>query len=333
MRILRDISSVARAAGALMCGGRVPVIVSWNITYRCNLDCGYCGLHRPDAPEASTREVVERVAALARLGARCVGFSGGEPLLRSDLAEVVAACRDHGMRVSVQTNGFYLRRRLPSLPGVNEVRVSLDGPREVQESVRGAGSYDAALDAILACREHGVPVLATAVMTGPSLARVREFLDLAGGLGVGILFQPLDERFTGSRNTEAALRPPPEAFRAAVDFLIAEKTRGSGAVANSLPGLRYLRGWPDPDPIPCRASRLMCTVDADGQVFVCDMYPGYERNRVRPGDDLAATLNRLDLPAPCPRCITGAMTDLNLAAGGRLQAVPALLGRLWSLRP
>lgn len=331
MKVPGQAALVVRAIRTLTAGRPFPLVMSWNITRKCNLNCKYCGLHGSGEQEASTAEVLHLVSSLARLGTRFVGFSGGEPLVRPDFPEIVAACRDHGMRVSIQTNGFYLRRWLPSLRGLDEVRVSLDGVREVQEALRGPGSYDAAVDAIRACRERGVPVLATAVMTGPSLARLREFLDLAAGLGVEVLFQPMDDRFSGGREDGEGLRPTPEAFRAAVDLLITEKTRGSTVVANSLPGLRYLRGWPDPDPLPCRAGRLMCTVDADGRVFVCDMYPGYERHRVRPGDDLAATLSRLDLPAPCPRCITGAMTDLNLAAAGRLQAVPTLLRRLWRL--
>ncbi len=313
---------------AVICGQRVPLLVSWNITYRCNLACRYCGLHRDSPAEAGTQEVLAMVGTLARLGAQAVGFSGGEPLVRRDLPTVVAACRDHGLAVSIQTNGLLLRRTLPRLDGLREVRVSLDGPREVQEALRGPGSYDAALDAIRACQERGIPVLATAVMTGPSLARLGEFLDLAADLGVGVLFQPVDARFAGSLSGCDSLWPTPAAFRRAVDLLVAEKARGSSVVANSLPGLRYLRGWPEPDPLPCRVSRLMCTVDADGRVFVCDMYPGYERHLVRVDGDLGSVLRRLDLPAQCPRCITGAMADLNLAASGRIQALLALVARL-----
>lgn len=322
---LRSLYGVLRAVAT---GQRTPLFVSWNITYRCNLACRYCGLHRLEGPEASTSEVLTLIETLARLGARFVSFSGGEPLIRRDFPSIVAGCRRNGLAVSIQTNGFHLRRLLPDLLGLSEVRVSLDGPREVQDAIRGVGSHDAALDAIFACRERSIPVLATAVMTGPSLDRLREFLDQAARLEIGVLFQPMDRRFAGDLPVDAPLYPTPESFRRAMDLLIAEKGRGSPVVANSLSGLRYMRGWPKPDPLPCRTGRLMCTVDADGRIFVCDMYPGYERLLVRPGDDLAATLRHLQLPEPCPRCITGAMSDLNLAAAGRLDAILGLASRL-----
>lgn len=327
MTFLEQARMAVRVVAALASGRRLPLVVSWNITRKCDLNCTYCGLHGAGEPEASTAEVLCLVESLARLGARFVGFSGGEPLTRPDFPRVVAACKDRGMRVSIQTNGLSLRKRIASLPGLDEVRVSLDGVREVQEALRGPRSHDAANDAIRVCRERGIPVLATAVMTGPSLARLPEFLDLAARLGVAVLFQPMDARFVGSRAVSETLWPDPEAFRAAVDLLIAHKERGSAVVANSLPGLRYLRGWPDPDPIPCRVSRLMCTVDADGRVFVCDMYPGYEHHLVRPDGDLGAVLRRLSLPGPCSRCITGAMADLNLAAAGRLDALQGVFTR------
>lgn len=316
---------------ALASGRRVPLLVSWNLTYRCNLACRYCGLHRTSGPEASTREVLARVADLARLGARTVGFSGGEPLMRRDLSTIVAACRDHGLAVSIQTNGTLLRRSLPRLDGLREVRVSLDGPRDSHDAARGAGSFDAAVDAIRACLERGVPVLATAVLTDRSILHLSEFLDIARGLGIGVLFQPMDARFAGGLPDDDPLYPHPEAFRRAVDLLLGERSRGNPAVLNSPAGLRYMRGWPDPDPIPCRVGRFLCTVDADGRVFACDMYPGYERHLVTPDADLERTLGRLDLPSPCPRCISGAMVDLNLAASGRLDAIPGLLSRLGTL--
>ncbi len=326
------VRSTLETLGAVATGRRVPLLVSWNITYRCNLACRYCGLHRASGPEAGPQEVLAMVGTLARLGARAVGFSGGEPLVRRDLPIIVAACRDHGLAVSIQTNGVLLRRLLPGLDGLREVRVSLDGPRDAHDALRGAGTYDAAVDAIRACRDRGLPVLATAVLTSRNVDRVDELLDIARGLGVGVFFQPMDPRFAGHLPTEDPLYPPVTGFRRAVDRLLEARDRRDPAVLNSAAGLKYMRGWPAPDPIPCRVGRFLCAVDADTRVFVCDMYPGFEQYLVAPNADLGRTLARLDLPAPCPRCISGAMVELNLAASGRLEAIPPILSRVWSLR-
>src|SRR3990172_9457591 len=94
-----------------------PKLVSWNLTRRCNLACGHCYLdavqRKSEAPgelsAAEALDVVNQIAAAAP-GAMLV-LTGGEPLLRADLAELVAAAACLGLMPVVGTNGVMLDER------------------------------------------------------------------------------------------------------------------------------------------------------------------------------------------------------------------------------
>ncbi len=101
-----------------------PLALTWEITNRCNLDCSFCFLQPAllnDATgELSTAEALEVVDAAARLRAGLY-LTGGEPLVRADLAEIVARARARGLRIGLNTNGVLLasergRRLLDARP-------------------------------------------------------------------------------------------------------------------------------------------------------------------------------------------------------------------------
>jgi len=143
---------------------RKPVVV-WNCTRRCNLRCVHCYSHSADvryAGEMTTDEGYALLDDLTELGSPVVLFSGGEPLLRPDLADLAARARANGMRAVVSTNGTLIDEpaaaRLREI-GLSYVGVSLDGLRATNDKFRGAdGAFDAALTGIRNCRAAGVKV-------------------------------------------------------------------------------------------------------------------------------------------------------------------------------
>ena len=104
-----------------------PYIVSWNLTYRCNLACEHCYLDaggRPllddaafaDRSELSTEQcfrVVDEIAAFAPETVTIL--TGGEPLLRRDILEIVRHAAGKGLWVVVGTNGVKVTRNLAQL--------------------------------------------------------------------------------------------------------------------------------------------------------------------------------------------------------------------------
>ena len=115
----------------------VPHVVAWNLTRRCNLECAHCyisaGPHESATSELTTPECLRIVDELLAVNpAPMLILSGGEPLLRDDLAEIAAYASRRGATVVVGTNGTLLTdERIASLQeaGVRGVAVSIDSLR------------------------------------------------------------------------------------------------------------------------------------------------------------------------------------------------------------
>ena len=141
-----------------------PVVV-WNVTRRCNLKCLHCYAQATAGPaqdELSHQAALDLLRDLKDFGAPVVLFSGGEPLLRPDLFELVDRAVAHGMRAVISTNGTLISRdlawRLKDL-GLSYVGISLDGAAEVHDRFRGeSGSFAAAMAGVRHCREMGLKV-------------------------------------------------------------------------------------------------------------------------------------------------------------------------------
>ncbi len=141
-----------------------PVIV-WNMTQACNLKCVHCYAQakvRAGKEELSTEEGMALIDDLAAFGSPVMLFSGGEPLMRPDLTDLVSHAVKRGMRAVISTNGTLISKdkasELKDL-GLSYVGISLDGLTDVNDKFRGvAGAYDRALEGIRNCREAGLKV-------------------------------------------------------------------------------------------------------------------------------------------------------------------------------
>ncbi|MFY9398603.1 MAG: radical SAM protein, partial [Desulfomonilia bacterium] len=113
-----------------------PVVV-WNVTAVCNLKCVHCyASERTQSPELSTAEGRELIANLKDYGTPVVLFSGGEPLMRKDLPELIRQTVRSGMRAVISTNGTLITRDLAmelSDYGLSYIGVSLDGLEEIND--------------------------------------------------------------------------------------------------------------------------------------------------------------------------------------------------------
>ncbi len=113
--------------------GREIRSLRFSLTNRCNLNCIYCHNEGEGRDEVRTEISAELIIAIARVastyfGIRRIKFSGGEPLMRADLAEIVQGIRDYEDDISVTTNGIYLSNYAAELAdaGLDRLNVSLD---------------------------------------------------------------------------------------------------------------------------------------------------------------------------------------------------------------
>jgi cyclic pyranopterin phosphate synthase len=147
--------------------GREVSGVRVSLTDRCNFDCVYChneglgdtrGPMEPSDGEMSADDVVRFLETVEEFGVRKVKFTGGEPMLRSDLEEMIRRTPD-SMEVSMTTNGTFLPGRAADLKraGLDRVNVSQDAldPEEFA-AITKSGAYDKVMEGVEAALEAGL---------------------------------------------------------------------------------------------------------------------------------------------------------------------------------
>ena len=169
---------------------RRPVVV-WNTTNRCNLECVHCyagAEAEPKAGELTTAEGKRLLDDLADHGAPVVLFSGGEPMVREDLAELVAYAADAGIRPVLSTNGTLLtadRARELKQAGLAYAGVSVDGLAERNDEFRGVdGAFRAAVEGIETCLDVGLKTGLRYTVTRQNVDDLDGVVDLLSDVGL-----------------------------------------------------------------------------------------------------------------------------------------------------
>jgi MoaA/NifB/PqqE/SkfB family radical SAM enzyme len=184
-----------------------PVNFNLNLTRRCNLKCVMCEQHRHDPgptglpwydprrelPLSAWVDLLDQVAAFRPR----LYLTGGEPTLYPQFGAFLTEAKRRGFVVHLQTNGTLLDRVADSLvaQGVEMVTVSLDGPLEVHDAIRGqAGAFQKTCEGIKALaaerdrqRSPGPIILINSVISKASLPTLNQLVPLAHGLGADIL--------------------------------------------------------------------------------------------------------------------------------------------------
>lgn len=168
-----------------MTSSKSPHLVDWAITERCNLSCRHCrGMLRGDISTERARTLVSEIAGL---GARWVIVEGGEPLLRTDLFELLELMQQRKLTVYLITNGMLLTapviERLKSL-GVR-LMVSLDGatPRTYEE-IRVGASFNRVLRSISEAVRAGLLEAVNFTVGKTNYREIPSLFALAAKLGI-----------------------------------------------------------------------------------------------------------------------------------------------------
>jgi len=167
-----------------------PVVV-WNTTRACNLNCIHCyakAVHQSRDRELTTEEGFHLIDDLATFGVPVLLFSGGEPLLRSDLPELTEYAVSKGMRAVISTNGTLITEEKAILlknAGVSYVGISLDGLEKVNDHFRGVkGAFKKALNGIKNCQKVKLKVGLRFTINKLNIDQVPGIFDLAETMNI-----------------------------------------------------------------------------------------------------------------------------------------------------
>jgi mycofactocin radical SAM maturase len=253
-------------------GLAAPICLTWELTYACNLACVHClsSSGRRDPRELSTAECREVIDTLQRMQVFYVNIGGGEPTVRPDFWELVDYATAHQVGVKFSTNGVKIdaevARRLAASDYV-DVQISLDGATaEVNDAVRGAGSYATAVRAMDHLQAAGFAGFKlSVVMTRHNIRQLDELKALADGYGAQLRLTRLRPSGRGA-DSWPELHPTAAQQRQLYDWLSAHGEQ-------VLTGDSFFHLAPYGGPLPglnlCGAGRVVCLIDPVGDVYAC----------------------------------------------------------------
>ncbi len=191
-----------------------PVVV-YNCTRRCNLNCMHCyssSAKETAGEELGSNEAKNLLVQLAEYSCPVVLFSGGEPMLREDIFELIKEAGRLGIRSVLSTNGTLINSckagRLAEA-GVGYVGISIDGNRETHDRFRNAeGSFEAALNGLDNCRNEGIKTGLRFTINKTNFAQIPDVFRLAAEVAVRrICFYHLVRSGRAQRLNEYVPRP------------------------------------------------------------------------------------------------------------------------------
>jgi len=248
------------------------------LTYRCPLKCAYCsnpiGLGQYSS-ELDTEDWLRVLHEAAALGVIQLHFSGGEPMLRKDLLELIREARKLDLYSDLSTSGFTANTEsLGALKeaGLDAIQVSLlDSNAEGNDRIAGTASFDQKCEAIQIAKSLGFPVSLNIVLHRHNLDRLPELLDMASDWGVERLELAHVQYVGWAFENRAALMPTLDQLNHTKKIVAeyVDKMRGKMFVLHVLPDYfqakpkACLQGWgnqfmsiaPDGAVLPCQTAR------------------------------------------------------------------------------
>ena len=169
----------------------VPRLIAWEITRSCNLDCVHCRAASSKGPykgELTTSEIFRIMEEIKEVSSPVIILTGGEPLLREDLFEIIKKAVSLDLRPVLATNGTLLTESLAEelkKAGIARVSISLDGASpEAHDSFRKVnGAFEGALKGIYALKKAGLPFQINTTITALNAEELPKIHELAKKLG------------------------------------------------------------------------------------------------------------------------------------------------------
>ena len=166
-----------------------PLSILWDLTYRCNMKCKHClNDDNYSVDEIGINDIKHILNELKKEKVFSINFSGGEPLLRKDLLDILKMSSEMNFGVRLSTNGLLLDKdfltKLKDLD-VYCIQISLDGLEDTHDEFRGVkGGYKKAVEALRLCSENGFYTTMSTMIIKQNLHEISDLMEMAVSLGV-----------------------------------------------------------------------------------------------------------------------------------------------------
>jgi radical SAM protein with 4Fe4S-binding SPASM domain len=308
-----------------------PLFVIWEITGACNLRCKHClsdsgKLH---SNELNTLEAKKLIDTLEMMKVFNISFSGGEPLIRPDIFELLEYASQKRIGIDLLTNGALITKEtIDRLENTNifHLQVSIDGIGKTHDNFRGIkGSYERAVNAIKLLRDANYGVAISSAVTKQNIDEIPKIIDMADDLGAysykTTFFMPTGR---GKDNVDDLILTPRDVKK--FTFMMIEKKKEIGDKINISCETDY--PWlvestdkeifnslktEDSSKIGCTAGNSSFYITPDGKITPCPFLRKFVAGDIRikdvkeiwdnsPAFDIFRNITRGDLKGKCSGC-------------------------------
>ncbi|MDD5729511.1 MAG: radical SAM protein [Candidatus Omnitrophica bacterium] len=304
--LISDLKAVACARLYL----KYPLAISWSVTKRCNCNCLYCAGNNEEE-DLKTGQMLEIIDFAYAAGARYISFTGGEPLLRRDFSTIADYSHNKGIFNKLNTNGLLLSEKINEIKNIDLIHLSLDGPQDIHDSVRGRGTFQRALSGLEAARAHNKKLILSTVLSKYNLQYLEQIFELCKKYNTGVFFQPARILVYGEDKVNPAAAENEDYKKAISRIMLLKRKRIPGLkILNSIAGLKHLYHWPALTDIPCCSGLTSFKIDNKGFLYNCTGY-------AEPGVDVLKygfkeAMRMLKYRA-CKECWCATQVEFNLA--------------------
>jgi pyrroloquinoline quinone biosynthesis protein E len=261
-----------------------PRWLTAELTYACPLQCPYCSNPLDYAKyqsELSTDDWKRVLTEARKMGAVQLGFSGGEPLVRKDLPELVKHARELGYYSNLITSGYGMTEETIQqlkLAGLDHIQVSIQAStQELSDHLAGTKSFEHKKAVAHLVKKHGYPMVLNVVLHRENIHQMPKILAMAEELGADYIELANTQYYGWAHANRDLLLPSKEQFQKAEQIAQAykEKVAGKMKILYVIPDYyedrpkKCMNGWgttsltiaPDGLALPCHSARELPGLD------------------------------------------------------------------------
>lgn len=238
-----------------------PLVANYYLTHRCNASCIFCSTFNgiaDEAKESTTEETIDHISELKDLGIAYLDITGGEPLLREDLPDILKAAKAKKLYVSLSTNCILFPDRAKDIvPHVDRLVFSLHSPiPDENDELRGAESFNSFINSVNIAKSLGKTPIINFTVTRDSVRFLPEMVELTTSLNALLWINPVfDYQDFGK-------------FEPKTIEYIKYYSRNK-SVSMNLAALEFLKGFGNSTIKPrCRAGKATITICPDNSLAI-----------------------------------------------------------------
>jgi len=297
---------------------------------RCNCRCVMCDIWKiTDAREIAAAELERHLADIQSLGVEWTVFTGGEPLMHSDLFRLAAMLRARGIRTTILSTGLLLERHAAQIAAnIDDVIVSLDGPRPIHDAIRRVpDAFDrlAAGAGAIHRLKPDYPIAARCTVQAMNTAHLRATVAAAREMGLASISLLAVDLTSTSFNRplawptaqQSTVAPNLAILEGEMEALIAAYPADGFILESPARLRRIVDHFRSPVAPPCNAPWVSAVLEANGDVRPCFFHPpignttGAGLREVLNGPRAVAFRERLDVATNpiCRQCVCSLYLD------------------------